>query len=102
MTIFWKLVLNTSGTNGPMDQRDDYKEVRRTHERLHEVHGKGNTRLHSNDQVRHRRTQQFTGTEEGSERVDPKTGWRWYDYPSTSSSFSKLASSFTVEIFIME
>ena len=23
-----------------------------------------------------------------SERVDPKTGWRWYDHPSTSSSSS--------------
>ena len=43
-----------------------------------EEHGEDNTRLHPKDTV----------TEEGSERVDPKTGWRWYDHPSTSSSSS--------------
>ena len=82
----WKLALNTSGKNGPMDQRDDYREAKKTHERLFQEHGKGNTRLHPKDQVRQRRSQQLTGTEEGTERVDPKTGWKWYEHPSTSSS----------------
>ena len=68
----WKLAPNTSGKNGPMDPRDDYQEGKRTHERLYEEHGKGNTRLHPKDQVRQRRSQQFTGTEEGSERDGPK------------------------------
>ena len=56
-----------------MDQRDDYQEAKRTHERLDEEQGKGNIRLHSKDQVRQLRSKQFTGTDEGSERVDPKT-----------------------------
>ena len=49
---------------------------------------KGNTRIHTKDQGRQRRSEQFTGTEEGSERVDRKTDWKWYDHPSTSSSSS--------------
>ena len=85
----WKLVLNTSGKNGSMDQRDDYQEAERTHRRLCEEHGKGNSRLHTKDQVRQRRSQQFTWTEEGSERVDPTEGWRWHDHPPTSSSSSR-------------
>ena len=58
----WKLVLNTSDKNGPTDQRDDHQQAKRTHERLYEEHGKGNTRLHHKDQVRQRRSQQFTGS----------------------------------------
>ena len=54
------------GEQRPMDQRDDYQEAKRTCERLYEEHGKGNTRLHPKDQVRRRRSQQFTGTKEGS------------------------------------
>ena len=83
-----KLVLNTSGKNGPVDQRDDYQEAERTNQRLYEEHGKGNTRLHTMDQIRQRRSQQPTGTKEGSERIHPKTGWRRHDHPSTSSSSS--------------
>ena len=30
----WKLVPNTSGKNGPMDQRYDYQEAERTNQRL--------------------------------------------------------------------
>ena len=72
-----------------MDQRDDYQEAKNNScENVYEEHGKGNTRLRSKDQAPQRRRQQFTGTEEVSERVDPKTGWRWYDHPSTSSSSS--------------
>ena len=75
--------MNTSGKNGPMDQRDDYQEAKRTRERLYEEHGQGNTRIHSKDQVRQRRSQQFTGTD-------------------NKFFILKLASSFMVEIFIME
>ena len=84
---YWKLVLNTSGKNVLVDQRDDYQEAGRTCERLYEEQRKGNTRLHPKDQVRQRRNQQLLGPK-SSERVDPKTGWRWYDHPSTSSSSS--------------
>ena len=76
------------GKNGLMDQRDDYPEAKRPVRDCMRSIGKGNTRHHPKDQVRQRRSQQFTGTEAGSERVDPKTGWRWHDNPSTSSSSS--------------
>ena len=83
--ILGSLFLTLRVKNGPVDQRrDDYQEANRTNQRLNEEHGKGNTRLHAKDQVRQRRSQQFKGCEEGSERVDPKTGWS--DHPSTSSS----------------
>ena len=81
-----------------MDQRNDYQEAQRTKERLYEEHGKGNTRIYPKDQVRQRRSQQFSGTEEGSERVDPRTGWRWFDHPSTSTSSSSWqAASWWIE-----
>ena len=39
---------------------------------------------------------------EGSERIDPKTGWRWYNSnPSASSSFFGMATVFMVAIFFM-
>ena len=84
-----------------MDQRDDYQEAKRT-ERLYEEHGNGNTRIHTKDHVRQRRSQQFTGTEKGSERVTPQNGLGVVR-PSINKFFIlKLASSFMVEIFIME
>ena len=58
------------------------QEAKITRERLYEGHGKSNTRIHPKDQVRQRRNQQFTWTEEGSERVDPKESWKWHDHPS--------------------
>ena len=98
----WKLVPNTSGKNGPMDQRDDYQEAKGTRERLCEEHGKGNTRIHAKDQGRRRRSQQFTGTQEGSERVDQKKKLEVVRRSINNFFILKLASSFTVEIFIME
>ena len=86
MKILGSLYETLRGKNGPMDQGDDYQEADRTYERLYEEHGKDNTRLHPKDQVRQRRSQRFTETEERSERVDPKTNSRWYDHLSTSSS----------------
>ena len=99
----WKLVLKTPGTNGPMEQRDDNQEAERICVRQYEEHGKGNTRLHSKDQVRQRRSQQFIGTEEeGSERVEPQNGLE-VAQPSINKFFLvELASSFMVDIFIME
>ena len=62
---------------------------------------KGNTRIHTKDQGRQRRSEQFTGTEEGSERVDRKTGLEVVR-PSINQFFIlKLASSFMVEIYTM-
>ena len=99
----WKLVLNISEKNGPMNQRDDNQEAKRTGERLYEEHGTGNTRIHPKDQVRQRRSQQNTGTEEGSERVDPKTGWSGGGTTIHKQALHpQVASSFMVEIFIME
>ena len=62
---------------------------------------KGNTRIHTKDQSRQRRSEQFTGTEEGSERVHRKTGLEVVR-PSINPFFIlKLASSFMVEIYTM-
>ena len=55
------LVLNSSGPNGPMNQREEYQEH-------------ANPRLHPREQVRQRPDQPFAWHDEGSERVDPKTG----------------------------
>ena len=45
---------NSSGPNGPMNQREDYHEAMKIKERLCEESGKGNTRLHPSEQVRQR------------------------------------------------
>ena len=82
----WVLVLNSSGPKGSMNQREDDAEARRIKDRLYEESGKGNTRLHPSEQVRQRPGQSFAWHDEGTERVDPKTGWKWY--PSTASSSS--------------
>ena len=56
----WVFVLNSSGPNGPMNQREDYHEAIKIKDRLYEESGKGNTRLHPSEQVRQRPDQPFT------------------------------------------
>ena len=41
----WKMVFNSSGPNGPMDQRDDCEEAQRTRERLHKEQGNCNAKI---------------------------------------------------------
>ena len=84
----WVLVLNSSGPNGPMNQREDYHEAIKIKERLCEESGKVNTRLHPGEQGRQRPGQAFAWHNEGTERVNPKTGWRWYPSAASSSSSS--------------
>ena len=63
----WKLVLNSEGTNGPVDQRDDYKEAKKTCDKLNREYaataGYVNTRIHHQDHVR-QRPEQFEGHED--------------------------------------
>ena len=66
----WVLVLNSSGPNGPMNQRED-QEATRIRERLYQESGKANTRLHPCERVRQRPGQPFAWNDEGSERVHP-------------------------------
>ena len=68
----WVLVLNSSGPNGPMNQREDY-EAKKMCQRLYQESGQAHHRLHPREQVRMRPEQPFAW-HEGSERVDPKTG----------------------------
>ena len=70
----WVLVLESSGKNGPMNQREDYAEAINIKERLFEEYREGNTRLHPSEQVRQRAIQPFSWCSDGTERVDPKTG----------------------------
>ena len=99
----WVLVLNSSGPNGPMNQREDDQDAIRIKERLFQEPGHANPRLHPREQVRQRPDQPFAWHDEGSERVDPKTGWRWYGTKPSQSSFSSewLATVFVVAIFFM-
>ena len=85
----WVLVLNSSGPNGTMNQREDYQEAKIIRERLFQESGKADTRLHPCEQVRQRPRQPLAWHDEGSERIDSKTGWRWSNSnPSASSSSS--------------
>ena len=56
--------------NGPMNEREDYQEATRIKERLYQESG-------PREHVRQRPDQPFAWHDEGFERVDPKTGWRW-------------------------
>ena len=88
----WVLVLNSSGKNGPMDQREDYAEAIKIKERLYKEYREGNARLHPSEQVRQRASQPFFQSSEGTEGVDPKTGWKWYPSAASSSSSSSWHS----------
>ena len=57
-----------------MNQREDYQEAVRIEERLYQESGHANPRLQPREQVRQRADQLFAWHDEGSERVDPKTG----------------------------
>ena len=78
----WVLVLNSSGPNSPMNQREDYHEAIKIKGRLFEESGKDNTKFHPSEQVRPRPGQPFTWHDEGTERVDPKTGWEMIPFCS--------------------
>ena len=91
----WNLVLNSDGANGPVDQRDDDKEAKKTCERLYREYaaaaGYVNTRIHPQDQVRQRPEQQFEGQEADFYRIDPETGWKYYLLATTTRTSSSLS-----------
>ena len=68
-------------------------EAIRSKERLFQESGHANPRLHPREQVRQRPDQPFAWHDEGSESVDPKTGWRYDTKPSSSSSSSEWQPS---------
>ena len=78
----WVLVLNSSG---PMNRRENYQEAKKTCQRLYQESGQAHHRLHPREQVRMRPDQPFAWHDEGSERVGPKTGWKWYDTQPAAS-----------------
>ena len=68
-------MLNSEGANGPVDQRDDNKEAKKTCARLYREYavtsGYVTTRSHPQDQVRRQRpAQQFEGHEDDFYRID--------------------------------
>ena len=65
----WVLVLNSSGPNGQMNQREDHHEAIKIKERYTKSLAKV-TRLHPSDQVRQRPGQPFAWYSEGTGRVD--------------------------------
>ena len=64
--------MNSEGATGPLDQRDDFKEAKKTCNNLYREYAAtarcGNTRIHPQEQVRQRLDQQFVGHEEDSYR----------------------------------
>ena len=83
----WVVQLNSQGPNGPMKQREDYADAVKIKDRLYRESGGANPKIQPSKQVRQRADQAFSRSSEVAERVDPKTGWRWYP-PCTSSSSS--------------
>ena len=71
-----------------MNQREDYEEAKKFCQRLYQESGQAHHRLHPREQVRSRPDHPFAWHDEGSERVDPETGWKWYDTQQTPSSSS--------------
>ena len=61
----WKLLFNAEGANGPMDQRDVFKDAKEICERPYRANtaitGCGNTPIPPQQQVRQRPNQQFEG-----------------------------------------
>ena len=76
------------GTKGPMNQREYYEEAKKFCQRLSQESGQAHHRLHPREQGRSRPDQPFAWHDGCSERVDPKTGWNWYDTQQTPSSSS--------------
>ena len=74
-----ELSLNAEGANGPVDQREDFKDAKETCKRLDHEHtaftGCGNTPIPPQQQVRRRPNQQFVSHEEYSKRLD-SSGWK--------------------------
>ena len=77
------------GLNGPVDQRDDYKEAKKTCDRLYREYP---TKEFILEQVQQRPDQQFDGLEEGSYRIGSETGWKYY-FPATTTMSSSSSSS---------
>ena len=67
----------SEGANGPVDQRSDFKEAKKTCDKLHREHAAtarcGNTRIHPQEQVRQ---SQHCGGHVDSYRVDSESGWK--------------------------
>ena len=90
----WVLVLNSAGPKGPMNEREDFEEAKKTCPRRYQESGQAHHRRHPREQVRPRPDEPFAWQDECSERVNPKTAWKWYDtQPAASSSYSRWQPS---------
>ena len=89
----WKVSLNKEGTQGPLQQRPDFREAKHRYLQLYNEHvertGEGNSPIHLAHQTRHH-SQQFEGLEEYNCTVDPRTGWRFYPATKPTSSSSSV------------
>ena len=93
--------LTVQDQNGPINRREDHQEVKRICERQYQESGKAHHRLHPREQVRMRPDQPSARHDEGSERVDLKTGWKWHDTQPAASSFLRMATVCLVTVFLM-
>ncbi len=82
----WKVSLNSSGSNGPMNQRPDYAEAVREKERLPKEAVKECSNIHPSQQTRQRYNHPFSQTSDSYVKTDPQTEWKWYSSSPSSSS----------------
>ena len=110
----WGLILNAEGANGPLDQRDDYTEAKKTCNKLYKEYaataGCGNTTIHHQEQVRQRPNQQFEGHEEDSYPIHSENGWKYlfscnnefFFFIILVATVRQLVDSMELGLFIME
>ena len=94
----WKLSSNAEGVQGPLNQRNDFKDAKQTCKRLyHEkttITGSGNKPIHPEQQVRQKHDQQFESHEthvhlssSSSSRWQPSSDlWSMWNWDSWKSS----------------
>ena len=84
----WRIHLNSCGKNGPMKQRLDCVETVRIKDRLYRESEGPNEKIHPSRQTRQRNNPPFWRSDEGTERIDTKTAWKWYSTSPSSSCSS--------------
>ena len=103
----WPLILNSQGRHGPIKQREDHTNAIKTNKRLHKKSGAASPKIHPSKQVRLTFNTPFSRSSEGAERVESKTGWKWYPPTSHQAHFRHggkwwQASSLDEKWFLMK
>ena len=86
----WHIVFNKEGKQGPIRQRPDFREAKHPYRQLFKEHvestTEGNKSIHPAQPTRHNYRQQHEGSDEYTNTIHPRTGWKYYPSASSSSS----------------